>query len=93
MNKNKSIISCKFIIDTRENDDLYEKLLKNGILKEKIEKKYLEIGDILLIDEKTGDTICIFERKTISDYISSVKSKRLANQILRMKTLLMLTFC
>lgn len=48
-------------------------------------EKNLDVGDVLILNE-TGIHVVI-ERKTVKDYVSSIKDKRLPNQIIRMKQL------
>lgn len=65
----------KIIVDTREKNSL---VLSNLINECEIELKQLEIGDYLI-----GNTI--IERKTFSDFISSMLSKRLLEQLIQMQ--------
>ena len=65
---------CKLFID--ENSEKYSKL--------HLEKKTLQIGDIIL-ETDNEETICIIERKTFSDLISSIKDGRYEEQSHRLK--------
>ena len=64
------------IIDTREA----QSLITANLIEQKanIEHEQLEIGDYLIQDT-------IIERKTFSDFISSILDKRLFNQLREMK--------
>lgn len=72
---NKNILKPKIIIDTREKNSL---VISNLINECEIELKQLEIGDYLI-----GETV--IERKTFSDFISSMLSKRLLEQLIQMQ--------
>ncbi len=62
----------KIIIDTREKQSLLPSLLmKNGL---ELEFKNLNVGDYIVKD-------VVIERKTVSDFISSMLNKRLINQL------------
>ena len=62
----------KIIIDYREKNSLvYSYLMKQGF---EVEFKELKIGDYILKD-------VVIERKTVSDFISSMINHRLTNQI------------
>lgn len=76
-----TLTGVKLIIDYRERQ-LMEELVKNGI---GFENRNLDIGDLQFHDE-TGHPILIIERKTVSDYLSSIDSLRLKNQIKRIQT-------
>ncbi len=65
----------KIIVDTREKNSL---VLANLTNEAEIELTQLEIGDYLI-----GNTI--IERKTFSDFISSMISKRLLEQLVQMQ--------
>lgn len=64
------------IIDNRENKNRIPNLLEKKCL---IEMKQLPIGDFILSDD-----VCV-ERKTVSDFISSVMNRRLFEQMTAMK--------
>lgn len=68
-------------VDTREPKEVYD-LIKQGKI-EDVEYKALEIGDIMISDTKTGDTLLI-ERKTVSDLYNSTVSKHLHSQAERL---------
>ena len=68
--------NCKIIIDTREKQSLIAANLIE--MKTNISYEKLEIGDYLI-----GDTI--IERKTFSDFIGSMISKRLISQLIEMQ--------
>lgn len=70
----------KLIIDSRESV-LYKNIFERDLDKYKdfleIEKQQLELGDIHICFR---DTILVFERKTISDMLSSIKDGRYKEQ-------------
>lgn len=71
-------------IDSREND-VYNNIIERDldIYKDKIElsKKQLDIGDILITFDNDDNNIqYIFERKTITDLLSSIKDGRYKEQ-------------
>ena len=69
--------SLKVIMDERErNGELREGLESRGV---EIQQKTIEIGDYVI-----SDRICV-ERKTVSDFESSLMSGRLLDQVRRMK--------
>jgi len=74
-NLSKNKLKPKIIIDNREKNSL---VLSNLSEECQIELKNLEIGDYLI-----GQTI--IERKTFSDFISSMLSKRLLEQLKQMQ--------
>ena len=65
-------------------DDRERKLIENGLDKS-FTVDHLEIGDIVF-KRHDGSYICIIERKTVSDYMSSISDGRLKNQAIRIKT-------
>jgi ERCC4-type nuclease len=67
----------KIIIDERETS-LYEKCiaLKNDF----VTKEVLHIGDILIKSEEDNKEMCIIERKTLQDLLSSIKDGRYEEQ-------------
>lgn len=72
----------KITIDDHE-DRNRRKLIKNFFGEEKCEVKRLETGDII-IEQENKPTIAI-EVKTVEDFISSIKNKRIHDEVLRMK--------
>lgn len=62
----------KIILDVRENV-LFEKMGQN------VEKQQLPLGDVILQNEN-GEPFLIFERKTLSDLLASVKDGRYEEQ-------------
>jgi Fanconi anemia group M protein len=75
--KEEKIKSSKIIIDVHEKNSLVPSFLNESKLD--IEFQNLTTGDYLIRD-------VIIERKTISDFISSMISKRLIQQILELQT-------
>lgn len=73
--KSSNKVKPQIIVDTREKNSL---VLANLTNETEIELKQLEIGDYLI-----GNTI--IERKTFSDFISSMISKRLLEQLIQMQ--------
>ncbi len=71
----------KLVIDNREPKEL-KTLIQDKI--ENIELKNLEIGDIIFLDEN-DNIVLIFERKNISDLISSIKDGRYSEQSFRLQ--------
>lgn len=71
----------KLVIDNREPKEL-KTLIQDKI--ENIELKNLEIGDIIFLDEN-DNIVLIFERKSISDLISSIKDGRYSEQSFRLQ--------
>lgn len=71
----------KLVIDNREPKEL-KTLIQDKI--ENIELKNLEIGDIIFLDED-DNIVLIFERKSISDLISSIKDGRYSEQSFRLQ--------
>ena len=67
----------KFVIDYRERHavDFAEDVC------EEVSFSQLPIGDYLLV---SGSTAVIVERKAVSDFLSSVRTNRLWDQLLRM---------
>ena len=80
----------KLILDTRERElkNICEKLILNtDVYKDiKIETKSLELGDMIIRDNENND-ILIYERKTISDLIASIKDGRYNEQSYRLNGL------
>ena len=80
----------KLILDTRERElkNICEKLILNtDVYKDiKIETKSLELGDMIIRDNENKD-ILIYERKTISDLIASIKDGRYNEQSYRLNGL------
>ena len=74
--KRKEAIKPKIIIDIHEKDSL---VLANLSDEAEVEIKNLEIGDYII-----GNTV--IERKTFQDFISSMLSKRLIQQLDQMQT-------
>jgi Fanconi anemia group M protein len=70
--ENKPVIQSKIIVDIHEKNSLVPSYLQE--LKADIKIKSLKIGDYIISD-------VIIERKTISDFISSIISKRLVKQL------------
>jgi ERCC4-type nuclease len=82
----------KIIVDIRETQ-LYEKLISYNLSitgdvdgknsEENIEKEVLNIGDVIL---KFNDNteMCVIERKTIQDLLSSIKDGRYEEQSYRL---------
>lgn len=68
-------------IDYREKE-LISELTRLNI---KHSVKNLDVGDVLIVDE--NNIYAVIERKTVKDYVSSIKDKRLPNQVIRMKQL------
>jgi ERCC4-type nuclease len=71
----------KLVIDNREPKEL-KTLIQDKI--ENLELKNLEIGDIIFLDEN-DNIVLIFERKSISDLISSIKDGRYSEQSFRLQ--------
>jgi len=70
--KEKTIIKPKIIVDTREKNSLVaSELVKQGC---EIEFRHLGVGDYIIKD-------VVIERKTISDFISSMINGRLRTQL------------
>ena len=74
---NRRCTELKLVVDYRERHavDLAEDVC------EEISFSQLPIGDYLLV---SGSTAVIVERKTVSDFLSSVRTNRLWDQLLRM---------
>ena len=79
----------KLIIDCREKNliKLCEKLLKNSEkFKDKnivLETSNLDLGDIMIVDDKNENKI-LYERKSISDLLASIKDSRYTEQSYRL---------
>ena len=71
----------KLVIDNREPKEL-KTLIQDKI--ENVELKNLEIGDIIFLDDN-DNIVLIFERKSISDLISSIKDGRYSEQSFRLQ--------
>jgi ERCC4-type nuclease len=71
----------KLFIDNREPKEL-KTLIQDKI--ENVELKNLEIGDIIFLDDH-DNIVLIFERKSISDLISSIKDGRYSEQSFRLQ--------
>ena len=80
----------KLILDIREREliNICEDLIKNSILFKDIiiEKESLELGDMIIRDKDNNDII-IYERKSISDLIASIKDGRYTEQSYRLNGL------
>ena len=80
----------KLILDIRERELINncEELIKNNnSFKDiKIEKENLELGDIIIRDNDNNDII-IYERKSISDLVASIKDGRYTEQSYRLNGL------
>ncbi len=69
--------SLRVIVDGRErNGELREALERNGI---EVDERTIHVGDYVI-----SDRVCI-ERKTVSDFESSLMSGRLLDQVKRLK--------
>lgn len=67
----------RVIVDSRErNAELLDTLKSNGVI---VDSRMLNVGDFVL-----SDRVCV-ERKTVSDFESSIINGRLFDQIKRMK--------
>ena len=67
----------KVIVDSRErNTELLDTLKSNGVV---VDSRMLHIGDFVL-----SDRVCV-ERKTVSDFESSIMNGRLFDQIKRLR--------
>lgn len=69
-------VTGELIVDTHEPDKIFNLLIKNGI---KFKKETLPIGDFV------KDGVCI-ERKSMSDFIGSVRTRHLQKQVMQMET-------
>ena len=80
----------KLILDTRERElkNICENLITSSedYKDIKIETKSLELGDMIIRDDENND-ILIYERKTISDLIASIKDGRYNEQSYRLNGL------
>ncbi|MEK6890576.1 MAG: ERCC4 domain-containing protein [Nanoarchaeota archaeon] len=77
-NKIKQEVKQKIIIDLHEKNSLVaSELVTLGC---EIEFKHLEVGDYIVKN-------VVIERKTVSDFISSMLSKRLINQLQNMQSI------
>jgi len=82
----------KVILDERESA-LYStcNTLFNNIIEKKIQKRVLELGDILIVDDSNSETngeekvLVMIERKTITDLLSSIKDGRYEEQSHRLQ--------
>jgi DNA excision repair protein ERCC-4 len=75
-NLKKEKIKLKIIIDIHEKNSLVPSIIKSHDIE--LIFKHLEIGDYLVND-------IVIERKTINDFVSSMISKRLDNQLDNLK--------
>lgn len=66
--KASTVSNSSILIDTREPDVLFKKLAEGRI---RVEKTYLEVGDILLKNSLTSDHLVV-ERKTVSDLYAAI---------------------
>lgn len=66
--KAKTIKSCRILLDTREPNEVFEKLAEGKIA---VERQTLEVGDIMLVSANTKDHL-IIERKTITDFYGAI---------------------
>ena len=73
------------IIDNRENYLINE--LNNMETKSNMQIEQLNLGDIIIRDENNKDLL-VFERKTYSDLLSSIKDSRLHEQSYRLSNTL-----
>jgi len=80
----------KLILDIREREliNICEELIKNNNSFKDIiiEKENLELGDMIIRDKDNNDII-IYERKSISDLIASIKDGRYVEQSYRLNGL------
>lgn len=80
----------KLILDIREREliNICEELIKNNNSFKDIviEKESLDLGDIIIRDKDNND-ILIYERKSISDLIASIKDGRYTEQSYRLNGL------
>ena len=72
----------KIIIDDHEDRNRI-KIIKNFFNSEKCEVQRLETADIII--EQEGKPTVAIEVKTVEDFISSMKNKRIHDEVLRMK--------
>lgn len=70
----------KLCIDYRESSFI-EELKSRDII---FDTQNLELGDILIKDNRSGETVVIIERKEIKDYVSSISDKRSKEQRIRL---------
>ncbi|WP_210499281.1 ERCC4 domain-containing protein [Vibrio crassostreae] len=80
----RSVKTCRDVsitVDTREPKSIFN-LVRSGKI-ENVSNLALEIGDILLQHDKTGDTL-IIERKTVTDLYNSTVSAHLHSQAERL---------
>jgi ERCC4-type nuclease len=75
----------RFEVDIRENI-LIQEIEKDDILKSKMTKKQLDLGDIIIYDDNNNISLLI-ERKTPSDLMSSIKDGRYNEQSTRLASL------
>ena len=73
------------IVDNRENYLINE--LNNMEIKSNMQIEQLNLGDIIIRDENNKDLL-VFERKTYSDLLSSIKDSRLHEQSYRLSNTL-----
>lgn len=73
-------MAIRIILDTREHH-LYGILSSSSTT---VLSKQLDVGDVHFVDS-TDNILCVIERKTVSDYISSISDKRSKEQNIRLK--------
>ena len=72
------------ILPTHGNDEMGSGGGGSGSNKHIIKKEQLAIGDIILVDDDTGQNIIIFERKTLYDLAASIRDGRYNEQSFRL---------
>nr|WP_176703877.1 ERCC4 domain-containing protein [Vibrio sp. 04Ya108] len=77
----KLLADLELICDSREPESLQE-MLQNCII-DNVKVSALEIGDVMISNPGNNDTI-IFERKTATDLVNSIKSGHLHDQAERL---------
>jgi ERCC4-type nuclease len=70
--KSSTLKNCTIVIDTREPESVFKKFCEGKV---QIQSAALEIGDILLKSEITGDHVVI-ERKTITDFYGAITGEQ-----------------
>jgi len=84
-NSAKLLNDIKIIIDYREKD-LMEELLKQNneiSINYVIEQRNLEVGDIIITNMDETKNYCLWERKTVADFMSSLNDGRYREQKIR----------
>lgn len=71
----------KLYIDYREKE-IQKELEENN---QEYKSENLEMGDIVIKDDSNSETVILIERKTVSDYISSIMDNRSKEQRIRIK--------